>query len=366
MRKIFIIILINIIYVYAFADSSINREIFITLEGSIDKYAITIDIYIEAPDNILQNKKSAIRGYYKYNNINTPIPIIGEIDKNTIIFYAFNSDKNKKEIFYFQINNSQLDSIINLGNNKKNINLKGSWQKDNKKLSSDIKTIKPLYTVYNISVSKEYKNYIHTLSALYIENLKLLVYEDKVIKHINNTNEIIQKINNEIIQKVNNNINELDLKEEETFYEAQFYGFYDGFFNDNVLCITSSIEYYYGGPYPGTSIKYLTLDINKLELRRLTLSDFVNDSDEFRKTLQKELDKYYSKDEDFSIDVIDKVDSSYAEYLMQNNVSICTKNDDIDLHIQFNFPHAARAFDDFSISFSKLKPYLKKNIYYYF
>lgn len=355
MRKIFIIILINIIYVYAFADSSINRKIFITLEGSIDKYAITIDIFIEAPDNILQNKKSAIRGYYKYNNINTPIPIIGEIDKNTIIFYAFNSDKNKKEIFYFQINNSQLDSIINLGNDKKNINLKGSWQKDNKKLSSDIKTIKPLYTVYDIIVSKEYKDNIHILSALYIENLKLLVYEDKVIKHINNTNEIIQKINNDI--------NESDLKEEETFYEAQFYGFHNGFFNDNVLCITSSIEYYYGGPYPGTSIEYLTLDINKLELRRLTLSDFVNDSDEFRKTLQKELDKYYSKDEDFSIDVIDKVNSSYAEYLMSKNVLIHTRNDDIGLRIEFNFPHVIRALDDFSISFSKLKPYLKKNIY---
>lgn len=360
-RKIFIIILINIIYVYAFADSSIEKYLFLTFEGSIDKFPITINICIEAPDNIPQNKKSAIEGYYKYNNINTPIPIIGEIDKNTIIFYAFNSDKNKKEIFYFKINNSQLDSIINLGNNKKNINLKGSWQKDNKKLSSDIKTIKPLYTVYNIRVSKEYKDNIHTLSALYIENLKLLVYEDKVIKHINNTNEIIQKINNDI--------NESDLKEEETFYEVKVYNFYNSFFNDNVLCFTSSIEYYYGGAYPDTSIKYLTLDINKLELRRLTLSDFVNDSDEFRKTLQKELDKYYDYKRigiDFSIDVIDKVDSSYAEYLMQNNVSICTKNDDIDLHIQFNFPHAARAFDDFSISFSKLKPYLKKNIYYYF
>ena len=122
MKRIFIMLLLNIIYISAFADTTnITKHIFFTLEGSIDKYPITINIHIESPDNITRNKKSNIDGYYKYNNVNTPIPISGEMDKNTIKFTAFDSDK--KEDFSFKINNSQLNNIIDLGNGKKNINL---------------------------------------------------------------------------------------------------------------------------------------------------------------------------------------------------------------------------------------------------
>ena len=143
MKKLFIILLLNIMYISAFADTTnITKHLFFTLEGSIDKYPITINIHIENTDNITRNKKSNIDGYYKYNNINTPIPINGEMDKNTIKFTAFDSDK--KEEFSFKINNSQLNNIIDLGNGKKNINLKGSWKNNNKKLSCNIDTVKPL------------------------------------------------------------------------------------------------------------------------------------------------------------------------------------------------------------------------------
>ncbi|WP_241033641.1 hypothetical protein [Brachyspira hampsonii] len=58
----------------------------------------------------------------------------------------------------------------------------------------------------------------------------------------------------------------------------------------------------------------MTLDINKLKTKILTLSDFVNDSDKFRKTFQREIDKYYKeiREDDFTIDVINKSDSYYA------------------------------------------------------
>ena len=265
MKKLFIILLLNIMYISAFADTTnITKHLFFTLEGSIDKYPITINIHIENTDNITRNKKSNIDGYYKYNNINTPIPINGEMDKNTIKFTAFDSDK--KEEFSFKINNSQLNNIIDLGNGKKNINLKGSWKNNNKKLSCNIDTVKPLgdkiHTVYDISVSKEYKDNTYGLSALYIENLKSSIYESKIINKINNTNEIIKKINDDIA-KVN-------LNEEEIFYEVSSYSFYYKFFNDNILCFTRSVEYN-GGAYPDTAISYLTLDINRLEIKRLTL-----------------------------------------------------------------------------------------------
>lgn len=359
MKKLFIILLLNIMYISAFADTTnITKHLFFTLEGSIDKYPITINIHIENTDNITRNKKSNIDGYYKYNNINTPIPINGEMDKNTIKFTAFDSDK--KEEFSFKINNSQLNNIIDLGNGKKNINLKGSWKNNNKKLSCNIDTVKPLgdkiHTVYDISVSKEYKDNTYGLSALYIENLKSSIYEGKIINKINNTNEIIKKINDDIA-KVN-------LNEEEIFYEVSSYSFYYKFFNDNILCFTRSVEYN-GGAYPDTAISYLTLDINRLEIKRLTLSDFVNDSDKFRRTLQSEIDKYYKEigEDDFTIDVINKSDSYYAETLMSCNVAINRYSDGISLHIRFELPHVVRVLDDFEISFEKLKPYLKKNIY---
>lgn len=359
MKKLFIILLLNIMYISAFADTTnITKHLFFTLEGSIDKYPITINIHIENTDNITRNKKSNIDGYYKYNNINTPIPINGEMDKNTIKFTAFDSDK--KEEFSFKINNSQLNNIIDLGNGKKNINLKGSWKNNNKKLSCNIDTVKPLgdkiHTVYDISVSKEYKDNTYGLSALYIENLKSSIYKGKIINKINNTNEIIKKINDDIA-KVN-------LNEEEIFYEVSSYSFYYKFFNDNILCFTRSIEYN-GGAYPDTAISYLTLDINRLETKRLTLSDFVNDSDKFRRTLQSEIDKHYKEigEDDFTIDVINKFDSYYAETLMSCNVAINRYSDGISLHIRFELPHVVRALDDFEISFEKLKPYLKKNIY---
>ena len=359
MKKLLIILLLNIMYISAFADTTnITKHLFFTLEGSIDKYPITINIHIENTDNITRNKKSNIDGYYKYNNINTPITINGEMDKNTIKFTAFDSDK--KEEFSFKINNSQLNNIIDLGNGKKNINLKGSWKNNNKKLSCNIDTVKPLgdkiHTVYDISVSKEYKDNTYGLSALYIENLKSSIYESKIINKINNTNEIIKKINDDIA-KVN-------LNEEEIFYEVSSYSFYYKFFNDNILCFTRSVEYN-GGAYPDTAISYLTLDINRLEIKRLTLSDFVNDSDKFRRTLQSEIDKYYKEigEDDFTIDVINKSDSYYAETLMSCNVAINRYSDGISLHIRFELPHVVRALDDFEISFEKLKPYLKKNIY---
>ncbi|KLI17083.1 hypothetical protein PQQ32_03805 [Brachyspira hyodysenteriae] len=363
MKKLFIMLLLNIMYISAFADTiNITKHLFFTLEGSIDKYPITINIHIENPDNITENKKSYIDGYYKYNNVNTPIPINGEMDKNTIKFTAFDYDNsNKKEEFSFKINSSQLNNIINLGNSKKNINLKGSWKNNNKKLSCNIDTVKPLgdkiHTVYDISVSKEYKDNTYGLSALYIENLKSSIYEGEIINKINNTNEMIKKINDDIA-KVN-------LNEEEIFHEVNFYNFYNKFFNDNILCFTSSTEYYYGGAYPDTAISHLTLDINKLETKILTLSDFVNDSDKFRKTLQSEIDKHYKEigEDDFTIDVINKSDSFYAETLMSRNVAINRYSDGISLHIRFELPHVVRALDDFEISFEKLKPYLKKNIY---
>ncbi|ADG72219.1 hypothetical protein R4K54_08005 [Brachyspira murdochii] len=363
MKKIFIMLLLNIIYISAFADTTnITKHLFFTLEGSIDKYPITINIHITNPDNITENKKSNIYGYYKYNNVNTPIPIIGEMDKNTIKFTAFDYDNsNKKEEFSFKINSSQLNNIINLGNGKKNINLKGSWQNNNKKLSCNIETVKPLgdkiHTVYDISVSKEFKDNTYGLSALYIENLKSSIYEGKIINKINNTNEMIKKINDDIA-KVN-------LNDEEIFYEVNFYNFYNNFFNDNILCFTSSTEYYYGGAYPDTAISHFTLDINKLEIKILTLSDFVNDSDKFRKALQSEIDKYYKEigEDDFTVDVINKSDSYYAENLMSRNISISRYFEGISLHIRFELSHAVRALDDFKISFEKLKPYLKNNIY---
>lgn len=363
MKRIFIMLLLNIIYISAFADTAnITKHIFFTLEGSIDKYPITINIHIESPDNITRNKKSNIDGYYKYNNVNTPIPISGEMDKNTIKFTAFDyNNSNKKEEFSFKINSSQLNNIINLGNGKKNIDLKGNWQNNNKKLSCNIETVKPLgdkiYAVYDISVSKEYKDNTYGLSAVYIENLKSSIYKGEIINKINNTNEMIKKINDDIA-KVN-------LSGEEIFYEVNFYNFYNKFFNDNILCFTSSTEYYYGGAYPDTAIYHFTLDINKLEIKRLTLSDFVNDSDKFRKTLQSEIDKYYKEigEDDFTIDVINKSDSYYAESLMSCNAAIKRYSDGISLHIRFELPHVVRALDDFEISFEKLKPYLKKNIY---
>ena len=109
----------------------------------------------------------------------------------------------------------------------------------------------------------------------------------------------------------------------------------------------------------------MTLDINRLEIKRLTLSDFVNDSDKFRRTLQSEIDKHYKEigEDDFTIDVINKSDSYYAETLMSCNVAINRYSDGISLHIRFELPHVVRALDDFEISFEKLKPYLKKNIY---
>ncbi|MEI0603485.1 hypothetical protein R4K55_04630 [Brachyspira alvinipulli] len=363
MKRIFIMLLLNIIYISAFADTTnITKHIFFTLEGSIDKYPITINIHIENLDNITRNRKSDIDGYYKYNNVNIPIPISGEMDKNTIKFTAFDyNNSNKKEEFSFKINSSQLNNIINLGNAKKNIDLKGNWQNNNKKLSCNIATIKPLgnkiYAVYDIFVSKEYKDNTYGLSAVYIENLKSSIYKGEIINKINNTNEMIKKINDDIA-KVN-------LDEEEIFYEVNFYNFYNKFFNDNILCFTSSTEYYYGGAYPDTAISHFTLDINKLEIKRLTLSDFVNDSDNFRKILQSEIDKYYKEigEDDFTIDVINKSDSYYAETLMSRNVAINRYSDGISLHIRFELPHVVRALDDFEISFEKLKPYLKKNIY---
>ncbi|WP_028330555.1 hypothetical protein [Brachyspira alvinipulli] len=363
MKKIFIMLLLNIMYIYAFADTTnITKHIFFTLEGSIDKYPITINIHIENPDDITRNKKSDIDGYYKYNNVNIPIPISGEMDKTTIKFTAFDyNNSNKKEEFSFKINNSQLNNIINLGNGKKNINLKGSWKNNNKKLSCNIDTVKPLgdkiHAVYDISVSKEYKDNTYGLSALYIENLKSSIYEGKIINKINNTNEMIKKINDDIDKS--------GWKKEESFYEVNSFSFYNKFFNDNILCFTSSREYYYGEAYPDTAISYLTLDINKSEIKRLKLSDFVNDSDKFRKTLQSEIDKYYKEigEDDLNIDVINKSDSYYAETLMSKNVAINRYSDGISLHIRFELPHVVRALDDFEISFEKLKPYLKKNIY---
>ena len=362
MKKLFIMLLLNIMYISAFADTTnITKHLFFTLEGSIDKYPITINIHIENPDNIIENKKSYIDGYYKYNNVNTPIPINGEMDKNTIKFTAFDYDNSdKKEEFSFKINNSQFNNIIDLGNGKKNINLKGSWKNNNKKLSCNIETIKSLgdkiHTVYDISVSKEYKDKTYGLSALYIENLKSSIYEGEIINEINNTNEIIKKINDDIDKS--------GWKKEESFYEVNSFSFYSKFFNDNILCFTSSKEYS-GGAYPDTAISHLTLDINKLEIKILTLSDFVNDSDKFRKALQSEIDKYYKEigEDDFTIDVINKSDSYYAESLMSCNAAIKRYSDGISLHIRFELPHVVRALDDFEISFEKLKPYLKKNIY---
>ncbi|WP_241033642.1 hypothetical protein [Brachyspira hampsonii] len=49
--------------------------------------------------------------------------------------------------------------------------------------------------------------------------------------------------------------------------------------------------------------------------------------------------------------------------MLSRNVSINRYSDSISLHIRFELPHVVRALDDFEISFEKLKPYLKKNIY---
>ncbi|PTY39966.1 hypothetical protein [Brachyspira hampsonii] len=99
MKKIFVILLFNIMFISAFTDTTnITKHLFFTLKGTIYKYHITINIHISNPDSITENKKSYIDGYYKYNSINTPISISVEMDKNNIKLTAFdyyNSDKKE-------------------------------------------------------------------------------------------------------------------------------------------------------------------------------------------------------------------------------------------------------------------------------
>ena len=59
MKKLFIMLLLNIIYISAFADNTnITKHLFFTLEGRIDKYPSTINIHTEHPDSLTENKKT--------------------------------------------------------------------------------------------------------------------------------------------------------------------------------------------------------------------------------------------------------------------------------------------------------------------
>ena len=89
MRRIYLIMILFFIIVFniypnTFDNSSIDKYLLLTLNGTIDKSPITMHIKIKNPDSIIEGKISSIKGHYKYDSINIPIKLEGNIDKKGI------------------------------------------------------------------------------------------------------------------------------------------------------------------------------------------------------------------------------------------------------------------------------------------
>ncbi|MEI0559833.1 hypothetical protein [Brachyspira intermedia] len=339
---LFFIIVFNI-YPNTSENSSIDKYLLLTIKAIIDNSPITMHIKIKNPDSIIDGKISSIKGHYKYDSINIPIQLEGNIDKKSMTIKTPNN-----EIFAFSFHENQLYDIIN-SKSEIYFNLNGKWRNRDKSAECIIKSIKFIHSIYEIYIEKEYKENSGSMGAIYIENKSLAIY--KGISTNITLNQLISEINNNLDEnlKTNNSTNNLHYTE---------FAVLSDYFDDKILSIKNYSDGYYGEN--GIVYKsYVTiLTINSLVKIYNYLGNLVYDTKDFRTFLKNKI-----KEQNPNYDN-DNFGEYFDEYITSLNYAEIYFNTDATLTIHFFFGKEKLEYSLINIKISELKPYIKPDSFY--
>ncbi|CRF34152.1 hypothetical protein BRSU_1908 [Brachyspira suanatina] len=339
---LFIVIIFNI-YPNTSQNTYIDKYLLLTLNGTIDKSQITMHIKIKNPDSIIEGKITTIKGHYKYDLINMPIKIEGNIDKKGITIKTHNN-----EIFSFNLNENQLYDIIN-SKNEIYVNFNGKWRNKEKSSECSIKNIKFVHSIYEVYVEKEYKENSGSMGAIYIENKSLAIYNGNVTN--TTLNQLISDINNNLDEKLktDNQTNNLNYTESSSISD---------YFDNNIFSIKNYSDGYYG-EFGIIYKSYTTIfTINSLVKINNYLGNLVYDTKEFRTFLKNKI-----KEQTYNYDN-DNFGEYFDEYITSLNYAEIYFNTDASVTIHFFFGKEKLEYGFININIEELKPYIKPDSFY--
>ena len=339
---LFFIIVFNI-YPNTYTNSSIDKYLLFTINATIDNSPITMHIKIKNPDSIMEGKISSIKGHYKYDSINIPIQLEGNIDKKSMTIKSPNS-----ELFAFTFNENQLYDIIN-SKSEIYFNLNGKWRNRDKSAECNIKTIKFVHSIYEVYIEKEYKENSGSMGGIYIENKSLAIYKGSLTNIT--LNQLISEINNNLDAnlKTNNSTNNLHYTE---------FAVLSDYFDDKILSIRNYSDGYYGenGIIYKSYVTILTID--SLVKIYNYLGNLVYDTKEFRNFLKNKI-----KEQNPNYDN-DNFGEYFDEYISSLNYAEIYFNTDASVTIHFFFGKEKLEYSFININIRELKPYIKPDSFY--
>ncbi|WP_041177422.1 hypothetical protein [Brachyspira intermedia] len=339
---LFFIIVLNI-YPNTSERSSIDKYLLLTIKAIIDNSPITMHIKIKNPDSIIDGKISSIKGHYKYDSINIPIQLEGNIDKKSMTIKTPNN-----EIFAFNFHEKQLYDIIN-SKSEIYFNLNGKWRNRDKSAKCIIKSIKFVHSIYEIYIEKEYKKNSGSMGAIYIENKSFAIYKGTSTNIT--LNQLISEINNNLDEnlKTNNYTNNLNYTE---------FAVLSDYFDDKILSIKNYSDGYYGEN--GIVYKsYVTiLTINSLVKIHNYLGNLVYDTKDFRTFLKNKIKKQNSNYDN------DNFGEYFDEYITSLNYAEIYFNTDASVTVHFFFGKEKLEYSFININIEELKPYIKPDSFY--
>ena len=339
---LFFIIVFNI-YPNTSENSYMDKYLLLTFNGTIDKSPITMHIKIKNPDSIIDGKISSIKGHYKYDSINIPIQLEGNIDKKSMTIKSPNN-----ELFAFTFNENQLYDIIN---SKSEIypNLNGKWRNRDKSAECNIKTIKFVHSIYEVYIEKEYKENAGSMGGIYIEDKSLAIYKGSLTNIT--LNQLISEINDNLDENLNTNNTTNNLS------YTEFAALSD-YFDDKILSIKNYSDGYYGenGIVYKSYVTILTID--SLVKIYNYLGNLVYDTKEFRIFLKNKI-----KEQNPNYDN-DNFGEYFDEYITSLNYAEIYFNTDASVTVHFFFGKEKLEYSFININIQELKPYIKPDSFY--
>ncbi|MEI0508548.1 hypothetical protein [Brachyspira intermedia] len=339
---LFFIIVFNI-YPNTYTNSSIDKYLLLTINGIIDNSPITMHIKIKNPDSIIDGKISSIKGHYKYDSINIPIKLEGNIDEKSMTIKTPNN-----EIFAFNFHENQLYDIIN-SKSEIYFNLNGKWRNKDKSSECIIKSIKFVHSIYEIYIEKEYKENSGSIGGIYIEDKSLAVHKGSL------TNITL----NQLISDMNNNLNE-NLKTNNTTNNLSYTEFstLSDYFDDKIFSIMNYSDGYYGESGIVYQSYVTILSINSLVKINNYLGNLVYDNKDFRTFLKNKI-----KEQNPNYDN-DNFGEYFDEYITSLNYAEIYFNTDAAVTIHFFLGKEKLEYSFINIKINELKPYIKPDSFY--
>ncbi len=357
MKSIFAVFL----FVFSWIQTSAQTDDYYILEGKIDKYPITLEIY---KSNFPEEQTKSYVGNYYYHSQEIPITIYQDNTKNSGEFILNTwDDDDKKETFSGTFSNGTY---------------KGTWTKGKQKLAFELETFTDTRSIGIIHREADRKVQLKTGEN---ETAATSTYHFYLPKDTKLQKEFMQKVDKDYTDfeswtkmrfadfesGYRKDVQEMMKNSPEIPSFAMNYEFIETVYpylnSENYLVMSHSVYEYTGGAHGMSAEAYFTYD--KRNKKWLEIGDVLNldKFEQINKVLDKAVRKEFNLPEGYKLNEV--MDSPFiAESIAYSeNFTLSKKGITFHYGLYELTPYVYGYFSQF-VSYEDLKPFLKKGFKY--